>query len=122
MAGSDVDTQREASLALRGIHTGYLGKLFPALLSHVLLLRVDSQAWHGVRTRHIHRGKHSRNSAYAKWCRAVALCREDYAHTLWHIRHRRPELRADSTQYTDIARSGYGRVCMGGTIIYEETN
>ena len=75
-----------------------------------LALRAD------VRPRHLYRGKHSRDSAHAEWCRSMAFRREDNAHTLRRGRHGRPQFRAYRTQRADAAGGGARSVRMGSPV------
>ena len=77
---------------------------------------MDVRAWHGLRSRDVHRGKHSRDSAYAERSRALAFRRQDDAHTLRRGRHGRPQLRAYRTQRADAAGGGARSVRMGSPV------
>lgn len=118
MAGSDIAAQRAQRAAVCVFHPGYMGQLFPALLSYVLLLRLHGRTGSGMRPYNFHRGQHRRDSAHAQRCRTVALCREDDADTLRRGFGQRTVLRPHRPHGADNACRAARRVQLGGSGLY----
>ena len=59
--GSHLAERREKRTALHRLYPGHLAELFPALLSHLPVLRINQPSQSDVRTGDIHRGQHSGN-------------------------------------------------------------
>ena len=72
--------QRSAVYLLQSVD---MDLLFPALLSHLLLLRLHVEPGTDLCSGELRRGVHSGDSAYAEWCGPMAFQREDDAGALW---------------------------------------
>ena len=113
----------EGVLSLRGVKDHrYLGVLLPALLPHVLLLRLHSPSGYRLCPRIVCRCQLCRYRTNAQWCRPLALCHQDHVDTLWCCRRTGPLVRAYRPQRPDHARHSPGHLCLGSPVIHESYN
>ena len=110
---------REERTPLHRLYPGHLAELFPALLPHIPVLRINQPPEPDVRTGYLHRGKHRRGGSYAQRSGSLAFRREDDAHPLRHPAERRTLLRAHRTLRADAARHPAGHLCMDSPGGYE---
>ena len=117
MARRDIAEERKEYPSLHLFHLWDLGKLFPALLSHILLLRLYVPSRHWMRDGHLCGGKHCCFGANTEWGGTMAFRRQDDAYPIWCGRPECTLLRAHSAHGADNARDSHGHICVGGVVI-----